>query len=265
MAGFGKYKQSFGIVAKVYKKYRGAYNAELFAALLSLLRKHKGEPFAVLDLGCGVGNSTEPLLQMARKLKIPLSIVGCDPDTRMLAVARASAKKQKLPVSYVAGMAEKLPFGRGQFDLAISGAAFHWFATKKAMREIQRVLKPGGTYAVFWTQDVPGKNVIIGRELYRKYQWQGIPRGLRDPKNVKAAFLAGGFSKVRVLKVPYVQKRTMEEALGLVKTNSSYAILSPKDKKTFDREMKKEYVRTFGSRSSKTVTQVINVCIGVRP
>jgi ubiquinone/menaquinone biosynthesis C-methylase UbiE len=263
MAQINKYKQSFGLVSKEYKKYRGTYTNGLYTLLFSLVKRRKRDTLTVLDLGCGVGNSTEPFLQMARKMKIPVSLVGCDPDERMLKEARISAKKNKLPIVYVLGKAEKLPFQKEQFDLVISGAAFHWFATKKAMGEVQRVLRKGGAYVAFWTQNIPDKNIIIGQALYKKYKWQGIPKGLRDPKNVRNVFIKAGFSKVKTMKTPYSERRTMDETIGLMKTNSSYALLSPKDKKIFEREMRKEYVKVLG-RDSDTVEQVINVCSGIK-
>jgi len=211
-----------------------------------------------------VGNSAEPLLQAAHGSGIEISITCCDPDARMLREARISAKKNNLPITYVLGRAEKLPFKKEQFDFVISGAAFHWFATKNAMKEVQRILKPGGAYIVFWTQNVAGKNTIIGPEIYKKYKFQGIPRGLRDPKKVRAVFMKTGFLKVKNMQVPYREKRTMEETLGLMKTNSSYAILTSAKKKSFDREMRKAYVAAFG-RGPDTIVQVINVCVGARP
>lgn len=256
-----EYKQSFGLVSKEYKKYRGEYNAKLFANLFSLLRVRKGESISILDLGCGVGNSTEPLFRMGMKRRSSISIVGCDIDARMIREARAGALKAKLPATYVIGKAEKLPFKREQFDLVISGAAFHWFATKTAMKEVYRVLKPGAAYAVFWIQNVSEKNVVFGQELYRKYKWQGIPRDLRNPKNVKKILIENGFMKVSIMKIPNTERRSMEETLGLIKTNSSYALLSPADKKIFIQEMRREYRKVLGNKTD-TVWQEFNVCYG---
>jgi ubiquinone/menaquinone biosynthesis C-methylase UbiE len=265
MAFISRYKQSFGLVSKEYKKYRWSYNDKLYKTLFSLVKAKEHKEISILDLGCGVGNSTEPMLQMASKMKFLVSIIGCDIDERMLKEARASAKKNGLPIVYVPGEAEKLPFEREQFDVVTSGAAFHWFATKKAMKEVRRVLKVGGIYFVFWTQNVGEKNKIIGKELYgnKKYKWQGIPRKLRKSEYVKDIFIKNGFEGVTVVKIPHVERRTMDETIGLIKTNSSYALLSPEDKKTFIKEMKKDYKKIIGD-GIDTVRQEINVCYGMR-
>jgi len=259
-----KYKSSFGLVAKEYKKYRGSYNDTLYALLFELANHTAEGPLSILDLGCGVGNSTEPIATMAKKLHIPLALTGCDIDERMLKQARLSAKKNKLPIAYMQGQAENIPFENETFDMVISGAAFHWFATKRAMKDVQRVLKPKGIYMVFWTQNVGDKNTLIGQDLYKTYKWQGIPRDLRDPKRVKDIFTQSGFKKVTLKNIPHSETRTMTETLGLIKTNSSYALLSASDKKIFMREMTKAYREALGKKND-TVWQEFHVCYGMRP
>lgn len=257
-----KNKQSFGQVAKDYKKYRGSYNKALYEKLLSLV-KNKKEAISILDLGCGVGNSTEPIFTMAKKLKIPVTIVGCDPDLAMLGEARRSAKKNKLPIEYVEGSAEKLPFEKEQFDIVISGAAFHWFATPKAFKEIQRVMKKNATYFVFWTQNVKTNKPTIGEDLYKKYGFKGIPKELRDTTYVRGLFTKAGFSKVKTEVLPYVERKTVAESIGLIKTNSGYAVLSDKDKKAFIQAMKKEYIKALGTKKI-TLRQEIRICYGTK-
>ncbi len=257
-----KNKQSFGLVAKDYKKYRGSYNTALYLKLFSVI-KNKKETISVLDLGCGVGNSTEPIFAIANKHKIPLSIIGCDPDIAMLEEARRSAKKQKLPIEYVKGSAEKLPFKKEQFDIVISGAAFHWFAIPKAIKQIRRVIKPNGMYFVFWTQNIDTGKPPIGADLYKKYGFKGIPKDLRDVEYVKNLFIKTGFSKVTTAIIPYTEVKTVTELIGLIKTNSGYAVLSEKDRKDFISEMKKEYQKALSNKKTK-LKQEIRICYAIR-
>lgn len=261
MQYIAKNKQVFGLVAKDYKKFRGTYNTDLYELLFSLLKK-RSDPLSFLDLGCGVGNSTESIVTMAKKLKRDVSVYGCDPDTRMLKEARLSAKKNHLAIQYVEGSAEKLPFKKESFDAVISGAAFHWFATKKAMRQVQRVLKKGASYAVFWTRGKKG-NVAIGAELYRKYKWRGIPQKWRDPEEVKKLFQSSGFLKVRIVKIPHTEIRSIPEVIGLLRTNSTYALLSKEDQKDFVREMTNAYKKVLGKKKDKSQEE-IQVCYGIK-
>jgi ubiquinone/menaquinone biosynthesis C-methylase UbiE len=255
-------KQVFGNVAKEYKKFRGNYNQKLFKLITSLLEKNK-HTISILDLGCGVGNSTEPLVKELKKMKTNFSIIGCDPDNEMLTVARKSALKEKLPITYIQGIAEKLPFIKNQFDLIFSGAAFHWFATKKALKEISTALNNGGIYLVFWTQNRPDKKPIVGAELYKKYNWKGIPKQWRDPQNVQNLLRESGFKNVQITTIPYTEKLTIPETVGLMKTSSGYALLSPAQQKEIVKELTKEYKHILGTKLN-IIKQDIYVCYGAK-
>ncbi len=263
MTYISKNKQSFGIVAKDYKKYRGSYNTKLYEKFFKTIGKSKGKIISILDLGCGVGNSTEPILLMAKKLKTVVSVMGCDPDNNMLIEARKSGKKNHLPIVYKKGSAEKIPFKKENFDVILSGAAFHWFATTKAMREIKRVLRKDGMYFVFWTQNIKSKKPTIGHELYKKYGFKGIPKDLRDPEFIKNIFMKNGFKKVNITKIPYTETKTINGTIGLIKTNSGYAVLSEENKNIFIKEMEKEYKKKLG-KNKNILNQEIHICYGFK-
>jgi ubiquinone/menaquinone biosynthesis C-methylase UbiE len=256
------HKRAFGAVAKEYKQWRGGYDKKLFDLVFSLAPK-KAE-IAILDVGCGVGNSTEPLAAPAKKYGFKTRVTGVDPDGRMLVEARKSAKSLKLPIEYIEAGAEKLPFPKDSFDLAVSGAAFHWFATKKALTSIKRVLKPGGTYAAFWNLSIETGKPPIGVELYRKYKSQGIPRKLRDADNVKKIFTSAGFKKVMAVKIPFTETKTVEEIIGNLKTNSTYALLSPSDRKDFVSGMRKAYKDALKGKDTVTEKRELIVVYGVK-
>ena len=98
-------------------------------------------PESVLDVGCGTG-------RFLRKIKSrwpSASLSGIDPAEGMITKARLY-----LPgASFVVGSAESLPFPDASFDLVISTVSFHhWADQEKAFREINRVLREGGTFAL---------------------------------------------------------------------------------------------------------------------
>src|SRR4051794_5019996 len=68
----------------------------------------------LLDVGCGTGNAA---LLAARA---GADVVGVDPATRLLAVARERAAASGVDAEFVEGRAEALPFADGYFDVAIS-------------------------------------------------------------------------------------------------------------------------------------------------
>ena len=89
----------------------------------------------VLDLGCGTGRSLQ-LLDRAD------SVVGVDPSPALLGRARRRAPG----VPLVVGRAEQLPFADRSFDTVVSALVFCSVEEPHtALREIRRVLGPGGT------------------------------------------------------------------------------------------------------------------------
>ena len=112
------------------------------ARLVRLAHLDTGEE--VLDIGCGTGS-----LAIAAKRRVgPYgSVHGIDASPAMIARARKKAGKAGADVTFTRGVAERLPFSDGQFDVALSTLMLHHLppaAREQCVREIRRVLKPGG-------------------------------------------------------------------------------------------------------------------------
>lgn len=95
----------------------------------------------VLDVGCGTGAATVAAARMAAPGG---RVVGLDPNPEMLAVARV-----KPGIEWIEGRAEALPFANDDFDAVVSQFAMMFFEDReKGLREMARVLAPGGRMAV---------------------------------------------------------------------------------------------------------------------
>ena len=215
-----------------------------------------------MDIGCGTGKSTEPLLLEAGKRKV--SVVGVDPDEAMLREARLSAKKKKLSIEYIKGNAESLPFKRENFDCVISGTAFHWFGKKRAIKKIKTSLRERGIFFVFWTQRVRSNKPTIGSELYKKYKWRGIPRKFREQRYVCALLAEAGFKNVKKVTIPFLEKKTIPEIIGNLKTISSYVLMSSSAKKQFIKEITKAYERALGEKRYNVNKLELRICYGFK-
>ncbi len=101
---------------------------------------------AVLDVGCGPGAA---LRDYASKRDI--RAVGIDYSENMVEAARKHlAKTEGAPeIEFIAASVTELPFEDGEFDVVTSHrclmALLEWERQQDALREIHRVLKPGGT------------------------------------------------------------------------------------------------------------------------
>ena len=77
-------------------------------------------------------------------------VVGLDISKTFVAIASANAKNAGAAVEFVHGNAAEMPFGAESFDLIVCRAAFKNFAQPlQAIREMYRVLKPGGQALIF--------------------------------------------------------------------------------------------------------------------
>lgn len=94
----------------------------------------------VLDMGCGAGHASFIAAQNVHR------VVAYDLSSQMLeVVAQAASEKGLNNISTRQGYAEKLPFDDHAFDVVISRySAHHWHDVGMALREVCRVLKPGG-------------------------------------------------------------------------------------------------------------------------
>jgi SAM-dependent methyltransferase len=93
-----------------------------------------------LDLGAGTGKFTAYLLRSGTK------VIALEPVQQM-----REKLLQALPgVEARDGTAEAIPLPDASVDAVVCAQSFHWFATKPALAEIHRVLKPGGTLGLVW-------------------------------------------------------------------------------------------------------------------
>jgi demethylmenaquinone methyltransferase/2-methoxy-6-polyprenyl-1,4-benzoquinol methylase len=129
----------------------------------------------VLDLCCGTGDMTFALRQQAGNA-CP-QILGADFSHAMLQRARSKSADRSLQTNQRPGWIEadalSLPFPERHFDLVTSAFGFRNLADYDAgLREIARVLRPGGEYGILDFSEPRG---LMGR-LYRIYFKRILPR-----------------------------------------------------------------------------------------
>jgi len=121
----------------------------------------------VLDIGCGPGRSLAAFAGLAPGGRI----VGADPSELMaeIALARNRALVQQRRVDVVVAGATALPFADRSFDKALCvHVVYFWNDLAAALREIARVLKPGGRLAlVFRTSADEAAVRSFPAEVYR--------------------------------------------------------------------------------------------------
>lgn len=115
-------------------------------ALKKLLKKvPKHGP--LLEIGAGFGRLSPVYLPFFEK------VILTDPSTKML--GRAKKKIRSNRVKFVKAFAEKLPFAKGSFQVVLLIRTCHHLKDPfLAIREISRVLKPGGFFVIEFANKV---------------------------------------------------------------------------------------------------------------
>ena len=122
------------------------YFAKLKVRLMA--RALSGEqPRAILDFGCGIGNTTRTLVG-----QFPRAVVtGFDVSAESISVARQLTPSTP-SIRYQAAAGGRLPFAGGTFDAAFTSCVFHHIEPAERLqwaREIRRVLLPGAPLLLF--------------------------------------------------------------------------------------------------------------------
>jgi ubiquinone/menaquinone biosynthesis C-methylase UbiE len=109
-----------------------------------------GEGSTILDVGVGTGR----LARAAGKRWPAAELIGVDPARGMLAIAHAATRALAREPRLLQGSADAIPLPDASVDLALSSFVLQLVPDRSAaLREIRRVLRPGGHLAyVTWLE-----------------------------------------------------------------------------------------------------------------
>ena len=124
--------------AETYARGRPGFPPAALEWLVNDLQIGPGK--TVVELGAGTGKFTQLLMQTKA------DVIAVEPVAAML--ARLSADFPA--VRTLRASARNLPLADASVDAVICAQSFHWFATREALAEIRRVLKPGGALGLIW-------------------------------------------------------------------------------------------------------------------
>lgn len=91
---------------------------------------------SVLDVGCGAGQT----LRLVERLNTSALLLGIDPDAGACRAGRRAGPR----IEFLAGAGERLPLADHSMSHVICRVAINYMHQRSALREMTRVLKPGG-------------------------------------------------------------------------------------------------------------------------
>lgn len=159
MVAQNKKKDWFGD-GGAYEHYVGRWSRPVGEMFLDWISQPSGLCWA--DVGCGTGALTETILKEAN----PERVIGVEPSEGFLGLAETSIEDQR--AEFKIGDALSLPLDDHMFDVVVSGLVLNFVPdTTKALEEMRRIVKPGGTVAAYvW--DYAGEMQLM------RYFWNAV-------------------------------------------------------------------------------------------
>jgi ubiquinone/menaquinone biosynthesis C-methylase UbiE len=185
--------------------------APLVPKLLELSGIEAGDH--VLDVACGTGVVTRAA---AEKVGRSGRVVGLDFSPSMLAVARELPQSPGATIEWLEANALEMPLPDASFDVVLCQHGLQQIPDRvAALREIRRVLKPGGRFAgCVWSriEENPGMNALVealGRNVSPEAaNYRRAPFALSDADRLRTLVEEAGFVDIEI--------QTLKQIAGFV-------------------------------------------------
>lgn len=180
------------VAADQYDAFMGRFSQHLPAQMIEVAGIGSGDQ--VLDVGCGPGALTGPLVELIG----PEQVTAIDLVPTFVAAAR-----ERFPgVNVLQSSAEALPFGDDSFDVALAQLVVHFMADPLAgVTEMTRVTRPGGrVVACVWDQALgrgPLSRFVEALDEVAPYARTNPPAAGTTPGSLEELFGQAGIQDIR--------------------------------------------------------------------
>ncbi len=162
-------RTAFGKVSSLYEKSRVRYPQRLIDDVVVYSKiKSTGK---ILEIGGGSGKATLPFAERG------FEITGLDISKELIEIAEKMCLKYP-KVHFVVGSFEDTIFSTENFDLIISGQAWHWVKPEGRYEKVHQILKENGTLALFWSYQQNEKSKFLQEKEIIMEKYLG-----KNPKN----------------------------------------------------------------------------------
>lgn len=230
--------------ASVY--YESSWQNQLKPAqdkLVEMANLQPGEK--IIDIACGTGLVSFPAAEILGKKGV---ILGTDISDKMVEICNRLAKEKNNPnLNFKRMDAEELNVSDNEYDAALCALGMMYFPDPlKALREMFRVIKPGGrAIAAVWGQRDKCGWAEIFEIVDRRVSSEVCPMffNLGNPNVLELNFKAAGFSDIITerLKSPLIYNSD-EEAYGAAFSGGPVALAYNKFGEDVKKQVHQEYL-----------------------
>ena len=192
--------QVSGNAAELYERYAVPYVLGPWAPeLVEQAALQRGN--RVLDLACGTGVVAR---LAAPRVGTTGQVIGMDLNAGMLAVARTLPAPSGPPIVWVEGSATAMELPDASFDVILCQQGLQFFPEKlAALREMHRVLVPGGRVLFSVWKSASPYNIAVGDALERHVDLETATkyrasRMVPDAEDLHRLLVEAGFRDVHV-------------------------------------------------------------------
>lgn len=203
----------FTELAQGYARSRPDYAPAALKAILSLC-PGSADTIKCADLGAGTGIWSAQLCQAG------VTVAAVEPNAAMRSEGESFTRN--LPaITWFEGSAEHSTLPEQSFDLVTMATALHWADFELTVRELDRILRPGGLFAALWNSREFSESALL-TEIQEKL-WQLVPE-LKDKPSKRQQFCNTLTSRLRqcptltevmYLETFHTQRQTPERYLSL--------------------------------------------------
>jgi SAM-dependent methyltransferase len=251
-------RAAFGEDPAGYVEARPPYPEALYGRLVA--RTGLGPGAAVLEIGPGPGLATARLLELGAD-----PLIAIEPDARLAGYLRAACPQAGLTVVNRALEEAELPEDR--FDLGVAATSFHWIEQARALAKVRRALRPGGWWAMWWTNFGAEKGVDAFQNathhLFKEtprapsHGRRGGPSFAMDHEARLADLAGAGLADAEVEVWPWTITLETEKLVALYATFSPIQALPEPKRAAFLKGLAEVADREFGGAAERSFSSVL--------
>jgi len=230
-----------------YDRWRPRYSQQLFADLIRYAspdaRSH------AVEIGIGTGQATEPVLATGCR------VTAIELGEKLAAYVAAKYRGQpKFEVRNIAFESFECP--GESIDLVYSATAFHWIPDETGYPAVYRMLRPGGTVALFWNRPGPSeKDAALHakmQDLYAKHA-EGFTRASEPEEDdiryrrIRDTLARFGFVQIECHIYHAERSFQADEYIALLNTYSDHRSRPPEKKAAFESDLR-DLILAYGDR-----------------